>query len=448
MKLQPLYKLFFISCMVMVIVTSCDDTLKEIGFTIQPEKDRITVGTDTLALQASTIQVDKIFAKTKNPILGEYIDPLYGTIKSDYVGEFYYPEGESFQSGAVIDSVRLSLFFDSWVGDSLAPMEVSVYEVTKTLPSYYYTDFNPKNYVSPTPLGKTVFTAANLELSEDEQTQTDYRMAVVNLPDLLGQRMLDNPDRLIDTETFKEFFKGLYVTTTFGKGTIIKVAYTYFVVHYHYPGKSSTTNADTTFTDFIRLNFSPEVTQINSIQNKNDQLLISNDTQTHIKSPAGVNTEIVFPFSQISDKLQAQALNQANLKIYAIPDDQTTLKFKLSPPNYLLLINKDSLSNFFEKRKMPDNITSFYASFNKTEYSYDFSNISALINHYKEVNNGKIPDLTYYLIPVDITFTSQSNYYGQTYQIPTNFYNLMTPSAVTLSKTSKDLNLKLIFSKF
>jgi len=146
--------------------------------------------------------------------------------------------------------------------------------------------------------------------------------------------------------------------------------------------------------------------------------------------------------------LQAQALNQANLKIYAIPDDQTTLKFKLSPPNYLLLINKDSLSNFFEKRKMPDNITSFYASFNKTEYSYDFSNISALINHYKEVNNGKIPDLTYYLIPVDITFTSQSNYYGQTYQIPTNFYNLMTPSAVTLSKTSKDLNLKLIFSKF
>jgi hypothetical protein len=444
MKLQPLCKLFFISCM--IILASCDDAIKEVGFTIQPGNDRITVFTDTLPLQASTIMVDKMFAKTKNPILGEYVDPLFGTIKSDYVGEFYYPEGESFQSGAVIDSVRLSLFFDSWAGDSLAPMEVSVYEVIKTLPQYYYTDFDPKEYISPTPLGKTLFTAANIELSEEEKKQTDYRMAVVNLPNSLGQRMLDNPDSLIDTETFKDFFKGLYITTSFGSGTIIKVAYTYFLVHYHYPGKSPTTDADTTFTDFIRLNFSPEVTQINSIQNRNDQLLVPSETKTYIKSPAGVNTEIVFPFSQISDKLQA--LNQANLKIYAIPDDQTNLKFKLSPPNYLLLINKDSLNGFFERRKMPDNITSFYASFNKTEYSYDFSNISELINHYKKINDGKIPDLTYYLIPVDISFTTQSVYYGQTYQIPNNFYNLMTPSAVTLNKAFEDFNLKLIFSEF
>ena len=446
MKFQSLYKLFFISCM--IIIASCDDAIKEIGLTIQPENDRITIGTDTLALQASTIKVDKIFAKTKNPILGEYVDPLFGIIKSDYVGEFYYPEGESFQPGAVIDSVRLSLFFDSWVGDSLAPIEVSVHEVIKTLPQYYYTDFDPKAYISSTPLGKTLFTAANVELSKEEKEQTDYRMAVVNLPNSIGQRMLDNPDSLIDTETFKDFFKGLYITTSFGSGTIIKVAYTLFFVHYHYPGKSSTTGADTTFTDFIRLNFSPEVTQINSIKNKNDQLLIPTETETYIKSPAGVNTEIVFPFSRISKKLQTQALNQANLKIYAVPDDQTNLKFKLSPPDYLLLINKDSLNGFFERRKMPDNITSFYASFNKTEYSYDFSNIAALINHYKEANDGEIPDLTYYLIPVDITFTTQSYYYGQTYQIPTNFYNLMTPSAVTLSKAFEDFNLKMIFSEF
>jgi hypothetical protein len=77
-------------------------------------------------------------------------------------------------------------------------------------------------------LGKTLFTAANVEMSEEEKKQTDYRMAVVNLPNSLGQRMLDNPDSLIDTETFKDFFKGLYITTSFGSGTIIKVAYTYF----------------------------------------------------------------------------------------------------------------------------------------------------------------------------------------------------------------------------
>lgn len=447
MKLRPLYKLFFILCA--VVAASCDDTLKEIGFTIQPGKDRITIGTDTLPLQARTIQVDRIFAKTKNPVLGEYVDPLFGTIKSEYVGEFYYPEGESFPEGSVIDSVRLSLFFDTWVGDSLAPMELSVYEVVKTLPrSNYYTDFNPITYVSSSPLGKSIFTAANWEVSEEEKGQTDYRMAIVDLPNSLGQRMLDNPDSLIDTETFRNFFKGLYITTTFGSGTIIQVDYTYFVIHYHYSGKSATTGVDTVFTDFLRLNISPEVTQINSIQNKNEQLLIPNQTETYIKSPAGVNTEIVFPFSQISDKLQSQALNQANLTMYAVPDNQTNLKFKLSPPAYLLLINKDSLNGFFEKRKIPDNVTSFYATFNPTAYTYDFSNISAMINHYKEINGGNIPDLTYYLVPVDITFTTQSNYYGQTYQVPTYFYHLMMPSAVALSKKPEDAKLELIFSKF
>ena len=99
MKQKNLFNILLLS--LLVFVYSCDDSLKDIGFTIQPDTDRITVGADSLFLTATTVSVDSLlpdgmFAKTKSPVLGEYIDPLFGTIKSDFVGEFYYPQGKNF----------------------------------------------------------------------------------------------------------------------------------------------------------------------------------------------------------------------------------------------------------------------------------------------------------------------------------------------------------------
>ena len=71
MKPRSLYKALFVT-FVAILTVSCNDTLDQLGFSIQPDEDRLTVGIDTLQLQARTVQVDSMFAKTRYPIRRVY----------------------------------------------------------------------------------------------------------------------------------------------------------------------------------------------------------------------------------------------------------------------------------------------------------------------------------------------------------------------------------------
>ncbi|MFA5656875.1 MAG: DUF4270 domain-containing protein [Dysgonamonadaceae bacterium] len=437
----------------LAFVYSCDDSLKNLGFTIQPDTDRITVGADSLFFTARTVAVDSLlpdgmFAKTKNPVLGEYKDPLFGTIKSDFVGEFYYPEGQNFPEGATIDSVKVAIFYNSWKGDSVAPIGLSVYEINKNLPvGSYYTNFDPTEYVDiSAPIGESLFTAANIEVPISERQQQDYyHRAFVDLPKSLGERILNVSETVedLDTDIFKEYFKGLYLTTDFGAGAIVTVDHTYLYLHFHYlDEKGSSTEQDTIRSGSMILNTTPEVIQINRIKNKNDKLLEENSDYAFVKSPAGVYTEINFPFSEKAEKIKNQALNLAKLTITALPEKDSDLKFKLPPSPYMLLINKESLKEFFEERKLPNNITSFYAQLDNTTYTYNFGNISAMINHYKEENDGNIVDMDYLLVPIDLEITTISNQ-----PQVTAVYNQMTPTATTIIKSPSKMKIEMIFSK-
>ena len=190
------------------------------------------------------------------------------------------------------------------------------------------------------------------------------------------------------------------------------------------------------------LNTTPEVIQINQIQNKNDILLQDNAEFTYIKSPAGVYTEVEFPLTEKADKINNQALNLAKFKVTALPDEDADRRYKLTPSPYLLLVNKDDLKDFFEQRKVPDNVTSFYAQLDQTTYTYDFGNLSPMINHYKKENDNKIKDLTYVLVPIDVTISNINNQ-----ATITAVYNQMTPTATTLLKSPTKMKMELVFSK-
>ncbi len=448
-----------------IITLSCNDTLDQVGFTIQPGKDRLGLGVDTLDLQARTLQADSVYNKTKNPVLGEYADPVFGAIRSSYIGEFYFPEGTGFKDGAHIDSVRVIVSYTTMMGDSLEPMELSVFEVNKSLKGVNnYTHIDPAEYVNlATPLGSQVFTGKNSTYRTESYQASDYSTVtynvydiIVKLPNALGDNFLTEyrkpgHGKMLNADTFREFFKGLYFAPTFGKSTIVNVDATSLYVHYHYLDKNgSSTKQDTIRTDAIRLNITPEVAQLNYIENNNNTLLDENDQYTYVKSPAGVNTEITFPLSELHDKIKSQALNLANFTVYAVPDASENPMVKISPPDYLLLINKDSLNGFFEQRRLIDNVTSFISSkFDATTYSYKFSNISTMINHYNQEHDGAAFDLVYYLIPVKATYTtSQQSYYSQATSVLTALHNQMWPTAVKLDKRKGNMKLELIFSNF
>ncbi|NLZ95770.1 MAG: DUF4270 domain-containing protein [Bacteroidales bacterium] len=294
------------------------------------------------------------------------------------------------------------------------------------------------------PIAKSVFTAANIEVPKKERDAPDYyHRASIVLPNSLGEKIHEfskTADNL-DSDSFKEHFKGLYLTTDPGSGSIVTVDHTYLYIHFNYlDEKGSSTKKDTIRTGSMKLNTTPEVIQINRIQNKNDKLLEENDEYTYIKSPAGVYTEVIFPLTEKEEKLSNQALNLAKFKVAALPDKDAELKFKLTPSPYLLLVKKEDLKEFFETRKVPDNVTSFYAQLNQTSYTYDFGNLATMINHYKEDNDGKVKDLTYVLVPIDVEISTINNQP----QI-TAVYNQMTPTGTTLLKTK--MKMDLVFSK-
>lgn len=458
MKIKSIYSILLISA---ILLFSCDDTLKQIGYSIQPDMDQLAMATDTLTLEAVSVEVDSVFSRTKYPVLGEYLDPMFGTIRADYATEFFYPENLVFDSCAVIDSVRLTVSYTSLIGDSLAPMRLDVYKLLNRLPrKNSYTSINPNTFSDMSaPIGQQFFTGKNATSRVEYYYvgAMSYPITVydihVNVPTSIGQNILSflneykaaHGGKTPDSETFNSFFPGLYITTGFGYSTLLNVNSTSLAVHYTYP-----VQADSTTTKIFRLNSTPEVTLLNQIKNDNDQLIADNETHTYIKSPAGVNTEITFPFSQIYSKIKSQALNQARLVVNAIPDAITDKTIKLTPPDYLLLIPKDSLfvenpaeNGFFEKRKLPDGKTSFVAKFNSTTYSYEFRNISSMVNHYKQLHNEPF-DLVYYLVPIDATYSTGQ---GGT-EILSSVSNLMRPSAVRIDKRPEKMKLEMIFSTY
>ena len=463
MKHQLLYSLlvvFFIGFSI-----SCNDSLGNLGYAIQPSDDDVEVTTGIINPITKTIKVDSIYMKTSYPVLGEYTDPVYGTIKSDYIGQLYYSETSEFESGAIIDSVRIAISYSSLIGDSLAPMQLSAYKVNKKLPASLYNKIDPTKYCDmSSPLGSQTFTGKNAVYEDIPYTYYSSSLysyvtdtlrvysIYINLPKSIGTDLLDEfndptSTAFKDADSFNEYFKGLYITPTFGNSTILNVSLTSLNVNYHYNDPTgSYLGTDTTLTSKFILNMTPEVIQVNHIENNNENLLQDNSEYTYVTSPAGTSTKIVFPFSEIQEKLKTNTLNRAYMSIKALPSNNYDNGLvKISPPPYMLLIHQDSLKPFFEKGKVADSKTAFIASFNSTAYTYDFGNVATLINYYKEIDKyktGTTPfDLPFLLVPVDATYNS-------TYSTYTDISNQMMPSAVTLSKNTEDLKLDLIFSSF
>jgi hypothetical protein len=73
-----------------------------------------------------------------------------------------------------------------------------------------------------------------------------------------------------------------------------------------------------------------------------------------------------------------------------------------------LLIELDSLYNFFENNGSPDNLSAFLATYNSSQKTYSFNNLSSLVNRMyarkgKSVNWNKAV-----LIPVEVQTSTTS----------------------------------------
>lgn len=464
MKIKTLLSLSV--ALLAVISISCDDNISSLGGNIQPDGDDIIAGGDTISVKARTVSFkDSVYARTTRGILGEYIDPLFGKIKSDYLCEFFYPKKDESEvvkpfldNVLSIDSVFLNTGFYTFYGDSISPMGLSVYEITSPLVPFFFTSIDPTKYCDMTKvLGQSIFTIQNVPDTIDDGYKTLKTRLDLSLGNRIYQEWLDNKDTFTSPENFKEFFKGVYVTTTFGSGSLIQTEFTEMDVHYTYKGRNKEDTADSIRTTLLRLSVTPEVVQMNRINNAFPEGLEDkegeyNNQKTYMKTPAGLYTELTIPLGEIIDKIgKDKTLNAVNFVMKGNTEEED--KLNIQRPGTILLINKDSLENFFYKKRLHDGISSFVisrssASSTSTIYnSYDFGNIASAINHYADhyKNEANVPDLKFLMIPISIsTVTNSSTGVVEV----TNIYNLMNPTSAILRTEPDNMKMSIVYSKY
>lgn len=440
MKFQSLV---FSLMLIVGVLSGCDDDLKYVGGTIQPDGDKINVAVDSFMMTASTIKIDSIYAKTSTGYLGEFFDPQYGDYKADYICQFYCKEEFKFQHEPIdgsIDSVKFIVSFSSHIGDSLSPMKAEVFPVIKPLERNYYTNINPEDYADmQNPLGGQAYTIYN-SVTNKKLTNIE-----VFLDKEVGQRIYDetinNPASFANQDAFNRFFPGLYVTNTYGIGTVLTVAGSYMTIHYRYEDTTKDSKGnDSTFVANASELFmvTNEVIQMNRMSSYGlDALLQPNDDFTYLKTPAGVYTKVVIPAKDILNRVGDRIINSFPLTFKTLP--QADWEFASKPPKYLLLLPEDSLKTFFENKKNFDNVTAYLGALSNN--TCHFSNIARLLKTHKE--NAPEQDLNLVLLPVQETETQ-----GQGGATITGLNPYQAPMGMTLRKDPEVMGIKITTSKY
>jgi len=458
-----------------IIYVACNDTIGRVGLSTQPDEDKVSVFDTTVIISAKTIEVDSLYAKTPNGFLGEFYDPSYGSIKSSYICQYYPSVGFPYLDSIVdnkIDSVRLTVAYSAYIGDTLAPMEVTIYPVIKPLDKNYYTNENPEDYCDMNhPLAKYGYTARNMNLSDsilqDWRTNYGYYSYLsIPLPVQIGQDYLDKVmnNELTSVDDFLNYFPGTYITTTYGTGCLLPVDMTQIFLYY--TRKTSTLmdyNGNYDSTGYVvssaAFTVTKEIIQLNKFENKNPAFLTANDTaKTYLKSPAGVFTELTIPVKEIVKGIGKKKFSSVTLSLKAYPPDDwnyslqfpgmTTSMVPASTDNTtgnsakLLLIEPDSVPNFFEMKKSADGQTTFTTQFNTSTYSYNFNNIANLVQN--AIDKAPDKDLTLWLIPVMTTWIQQTASDGSYVYTDYMTSHYLYPSGVTLMKGSDNLKVRVI----
>jgi hypothetical protein len=441
------------------MLSGCNDEMGLVGPTIQPDGDKSIVYTDTFMLEASTVWLDSVYGKSTYGLLGEFYDPLYGNLKSDYICQFYSSEGFRFRQMPIegkIDSVALEIYYDrdDWTGDSLAPMQVEVFPVVKQLERNFYTHINPENYVDmQNPLGQQVYTPRNLNVSDSiwNLSSSDanyyYPHIRIQLPEALGQKFYDetltHPASFDNQTSFNTFFPGLYVTNTFGSGNVVVVSNTALIIYYRYLAESSSGAMDSIINTNEVFTVTREVIQLNNFRNTDiTHLLTPNDEYTYMKTPAGVFTRLTLPVKDILSRIKGRRIHDFTLSLKAMPQEEW--KYTLTPPDYLLLIPEDSVSLFFKEGRLYNSVTTFISS-QYTSLTYSFGNISALLTYLQENALDNLEELHLLVVPVDVNIQTDS-YTGA--QSVTEMNNYLRPAGVRLRKDREALRFQIVTSKY
>lgn len=415
---------------------ACDDTTEGIGGSITNKIDNINISNSAFNVTTKSIVADSVLSRNNTGLIGKMKDPETGNyVKGDYMTQLsvlptfsvdtldYIKQANNGSIEA--DSCYLLVSYNASYGDTIAPMKVTAYEMTKPMAEdkEYYSNYDAfekgwvsennqhwsSNYnLSNTSDVKNFKIYLNKKYKKDGKTYKNYGSYIM-------QTYAEHPEYFKTNYKFLHYVcPGFYIKNVGGTGNMAKIWNTELIFYWT---RKKTINKDSTAVSigYNRFDGTEEVLQLNKIENDTENLkkLASKDQEkcTYLKSPAGIFTEVTLPIEDIMKGHEKDTLNTATIsfpRLNNVVDEDNPYNF--ATPSTILMVQKDSLQSFFEKSKLADSRTSYTASYSSTgtyKNAYTFQNIANLVSAmYKNKGKGENWNKVV-LVPVNVITTTQ-----------------------------------------
>lgn len=436
---------------------ACDDNANTIGGSLSGENVSIVIDS-AFTLSGNTVRVNSINPKTSTQLLGNIAIEGFGSLSSSVVTQFLPSTVLDTANFSVenLDSIFLNLSYikGNFIGDSIAPVGLEVYPLTKLLPDNVASDFDPQGYYSNKPLAKTVYNTSSLD--NTAAAATSYNSVDIKLPLELGKYLFnsftEHPEYFSNGQIFSEkVFPGVYLKTSFGSGRLTTFSATGMTFCFRKITEGTEKN-DTTDAVQQYMLVTPEVISNNDMHYEMSSLLNQKILagEKLLVSPIGTEIEFQFPLDKIIDTYRTNGGQKAvlNKLTMQIPADTIEGIANVAPPKYVLMVLKKDRDNFFAQNKLPDKKTSFYAEYMSSTNSYYFNELNTYLSQMLDKEEITADDYTFSFVPVDIVFEQLVDpYYSSTPQYIESEIRpaYLTPAAavVNLDKAK----IKLTYSK-
>lgn len=460
---------------------ACDDTTEGIGGSITNKIDNINISDSAFNVTTKSIVAGAVLSRNNTGLIGKMKDPETGNyVKGDYMTQLSVLPTFSVDTldyikqankGSIeADSCYLLVSYNASYGDTIAPMKVTAYEMTKPMKEdkEYYSNYDAfkegwvsennqhwsSNYnLSNTSDVKNFKIYLNKEYKKGGKTYKNYGSYIM-------QTYAEHPEYFKTNYKFLHYVcPGFYIKNVGGMGNMAKIWNTELIFYWT---RKKTINKDSTAVSigYNRFDGTEEVLQLNKIENDTENLkkLASKDQEkcTYLKSPAGIFTEVTLPIEDIMKGHEKDTLNTATISFPRLNNADEDNPYNFATPSTILMVQKDSLQSFFEKSKLADNRTSYTASYSSTgtyKNAYTFQNIANLVSAmYKNKGKGENWNKVV-LVPVNVITTTQ----GYTTVISKINHDMSLASTrlkrgvITTDSNGKEtspIQIKVIYSKF
>lgn len=480
---MKILRLFTALAIAALTFAACDDTTDTIGGTITNNVDSLYVSSAMYNVISESYVPDSVLSRSNSGLIGKVKDPETNNyITGDYMTQFGVLSSFSTDTLQYIknandgkleaDSCILLVSYTSTYGDTIAPMKVAAYEMSKPMTEdKYYSNYDAfsngwvseDNYHSTATYNLCNKTAyknfkiyLNKEYKKNGKTYKNYGSYIL-------QTFEEHPEYFKTNYRFlHKVCPGFYIKNVGGIGNVANIWNTEILFYWtRHKTVQATDGSDSTAVGagYSRFDGTEEVLQLNKITNDKEGLrrMAADENCTYLKSPAGIFTIATLPVEEIMEGHEKDTLNTATVTFPRMNNEDADNKYQLNTPSTILMVQADSVYSFFEKAKITDNRTSFVASYNSTstgvKNAYTFSNIANLVSAmYKQ--KGKSDNWNKVaLIPVKLITSTQSS---STVITKINHDMSLTSTRLVKGKITTDssgkesspIQIKVIYSKF